>query len=104
MYGLEKDIAKNLIRTYGERSFDIMKLTVQDPYLKDRLVSNHPFLNAEILYIYKYELVQDLSDILTRRIRLGFLDEKSLYQAVILGANIIQKSYGWNQVKREQFV
>ncbi len=45
---MSEKTAKHLIKNYGERAFDVMKLTKENSDLKNLISENQLFLKAEI--------------------------------------------------------
>lgn len=56
LWDLEMDVAKYLVSSYGERANEIMKLTLKDKKLKERLIPNEPFIKAEFIYHIDQEM------------------------------------------------
>ena len=52
-YGLEKTVAKHLIKNYGKRAFDLAKLITENKEWKNKLNKNYPFILAEIGIFFK---------------------------------------------------
>jgi glycerol-3-phosphate dehydrogenase len=50
------DVAKYLVSSYGERANEILKLTLKDKSLKERLLANEPFIKAEFVYHIHQEM------------------------------------------------
>lgn len=46
----------------------------------ERLTPKYPFITAEVVYVYRYEMAQKPEDILARRFRLSFLDSQTSQQ------------------------
>lgn len=69
--------AKHLIRTYGDRSFDLIKLIEEDPKLAEKIHPDYPYILAEVTYSIRNEMALNPIDFLFRRVSLGFLDENA---------------------------
>lgn len=67
---LPEDIASHLWEAYGDRAHLVLKQGSTD-----RLVSNLPYIQAELSWAVKYEGACKIDDILYRRMRIGMLDE-----------------------------
>lgn len=73
-YGYEKSVCVHLMEAYGSRAFEVLKLTQEFP---GKLVDSHPYLVAEVIYAVRFEGARTAEDVLARRLRLAFLDDKS---------------------------
>lgn len=49
-YGLDHKVAKNMIKNYGDRSFDLAKLIDENPTLKEKIHKDLPNIKAEVVY------------------------------------------------------
>ncbi len=65
-WGLSHETASHLIKNYGAKSIEIMKLA-KEFSLEGRVCTNHPHIKAEILYAFTREYAQTLEDFFTRR-------------------------------------
>ena len=63
-FGLEPDVAYHLAKSYGSHAIDIARLAREGH--DQRLASNHPYLEAEVLYAMEEELAFNPVDILAR--------------------------------------
>ncbi|AFZ48788.1 homodimeric glycerol 3-phosphate dehydrogenase (quinone) [Cyanobacterium stanieri PCC 7202] len=68
----DEAIRHHLINYYGSRAIVIQDI-IQESGL-ERLAPQYPFITAEVIYVYRYEMAQKPEDILSRRFRLTFLD------------------------------
>jgi glycerol-3-phosphate dehydrogenase len=73
-FGFEKDVSSHLMQSYGSRAFQIAKLNQEFP---GKLAANHPYLEAEVVYAIRAEGARTIDDILSRRLRIAFLDAKA---------------------------
>lgn len=73
-FGFEKDISAHLTQSYGSRAFKVAKLSEEFP---GKLIADHPYLEAEVVYAIRVEGARTTDDILARRTRLAFLDTKA---------------------------
>ena len=101
-YNIAKDIAKNLVSTYGERAYDVLNMIHKRKDLMERLDSNHPFLKGEVLYQIKCEMAQSPIDIVVRRTRLGTLDKKAGLEALPKIVDIFGEVNSWSTSKKKQ--
>ena len=70
------DICKNLIQTYGIRAFDVAKIAKEKSKLSERIVKNLPYIKAEIYYAQKYEMIEEVDDLIVRRFGIQLIDMK----------------------------
>lgn len=71
---LPLDIGLHLARAYGGNAWKVLGYAKQG--LSGRLQEKYPFIEAEVPYCLHEELAISAEDLLYRRFRLGFLDEK----------------------------
>tara|TARA_B100000929_G_scaffold12179_1_gene10136 strand:+ start:449 stop:2083 length:1635 start_codon:yes stop_codon:yes gene_type:complete len=69
--GLGLNVIDHLISRHGDRIGEILELISARPDLADPLVSNHPYLRAEVVHAVRSEAALHLEDVLTRRTRLS---------------------------------
>ena len=71
----DQEIREHLIYYYGFRSLVIQEIMNHQGV--ERLLANYPFTSAEVVYVCRYEMAEKTDDILARRFRLSFLNEKA---------------------------
>jgi glycerol-3-phosphate dehydrogenase len=72
--GLAEELAERLLRLYGARAPDVLELAGDDPSLRmplGPLAAESGLLGAEVLYAFRSEMAQTLSDALLRRTMVG---------------------------------
>lgn len=74
VYYLDIDIAQHLHQKYGDRASRVGDLVLDEPGLAKRLHRDFPFIQAEVIYAVRYEMVGMPRDFLARRIRLEMMD------------------------------
>lgn len=72
--GLPIDIAQHLVRAYGGKARDVV-CCMNQGYSK-RLHEGFPYVEAEAVYARQHEFAVNAEDVLYRRLRLGFLDDR----------------------------
>lgn len=97
-YGIEPDIAKHLARAYGDRA-PIVAQILKDGH-SARLCDWLPYTEADVIYATLYESARTPSDILSRRVRLGFLYNQEAIAAVPRVVEIMGDLLEWNAEKR----
>jgi len=83
----------HLIRAYGDRCALILN---ENPDCSDLIHPFYPYLMAEIPYLIQNEAVERTSDLLFRRLRMGFLDEKSAQESYLKVSSVIGKIKHWS--------
>lgn len=71
-HALESDIAAHLAASYGDRAEAV--LAHGGPSHRQRLLPQHPFIEAEVLWARDREMALSAEDVLARRLRLAFTD------------------------------
>ncbi len=97
-FKLEVDVAKHLQHTYGGLARKLLS-DIPTQY-HQRLVENHPFIEAEVLYALRQEGACRVADILLRRMRLGFLDQQASLQALPRVTELMAEYYQWDEAKQ----
>lgn len=94
-YGLGKDVCTHLAKTYGSRA--PLVLEGVDPSYKEHLVAGYPYLKAEVLYAVRYECAQTAADVLSRRLRLSFLNAKAAHDVVDTVIEMMAQEFLWEK-------
>ncbi|NXO45483.1 GPDM protein, partial [Locustella ochotensis] len=105
-YGLESEVAQHLASTYGGKAFEVAKIAQVTgkrwPIVGKRLVSEFPYIEAEVVYGMK-EYARTAVDIISRRTRLAFLNVQAAHEALPRIVDIMGKELNWcEQQKKEQ--
>ncbi|XP_061571399.1 glycerol-3-phosphate dehydrogenase, mitochondrial isoform X2 [Cololabis saira] len=104
-YGLEKEVAQHLASTYGGKAFDVAKMAQVTgqrwPIVGKRLVSEFPYIEAEVLYAIR-EYACTAIDVIARRTRLGFLNVQAADEALPRIVQIMAKELDWSQEKKTE--
>jgi glycerol-3-phosphate dehydrogenase len=100
-YKLSSDIAEHLAHSYGDKSSVILALAVKNPHLQERLIPEYAFINAEIIYIVHHEYAQHATDIIARRLRLAFLDNKAAIKALPKIIDLMSHELSWDQHRKQ---
>ncbi|XP_027866820.1 glycerol-3-phosphate dehydrogenase, mitochondrial isoform X1 [Xiphophorus couchianus] len=104
-YGLEEEVAQHLATAYGGKAFDVAKMAQVTgqrwPIVGKRLVSEFPYIEAEVLYAIK-EYACTAIDVMARRTRLGFLNVQAADEALPRIVQIMGKELNWSQEKRTE--
>ncbi|NXR47702.1 GPDM protein, partial [Hippolais icterina] len=105
-YGLESEVAQHLASTYGGKAFEVAKIAQVTgkrwPIVGKRLVSEFPYIEAEVVYGVK-EYARTAVDIISRRTRLAFLNVQAAHEALPRIVDIMGRELNWcEQKKKEQ--
>ncbi|RMF56569.1 MAG: glycerol-3-phosphate dehydrogenase/oxidase, partial [Calditrichaeota bacterium] len=92
-----------LISVYGTRFKDVLRLTEQEPALRQRICPNNPDIKAQIVFSVQNELPQTLADIYLRRTGIGTSACKGL-DCAREGAKLMGKLLGWRRKRVKQEV
>jgi len=90
-----------LLRIYGTRSSSILNLIGEDPSLAKAFDSETGAIAAEVIFAFKHEMAQTLSDCLLRRTMVG-LNSTCGLDAVEAAADIARQYLGWPEGRVEQ--
>lgn len=104
-YGLESEVAQHLASTYGDKAFEVAKIAQVTgkrwPIVGKRLVSEFPYIEAEVIYGVK-EYARTAVDIISRRTRLAFLNVQAAEEALPRIVDIMGKELNWNEQKKKE--
>ncbi|KAM4626424.1 glycerol-3-phosphate dehydrogenase, mitochondrial [Discoglossus pictus] len=104
-YGLESEVAQHLASTYGDKAFEVAKFAKVTgkrwPIVGKRLVSEFPYIEAEIKYALR-EYACTAVDVISRRTRLAFLNVQAAEEALPRIVDIMGKELNWNEQKRKE--
>jgi glycerol-3-phosphate dehydrogenase len=94
--GLPDATSDRLLRIYGTRSYAVTNLIAQDPSLGEVFDPETGAIAAEVVFAFRHELAQTLSDCLLRRTMVG-LNSTCGLDAVEGAAKIAQKHLAWSE-------
>ncbi|XP_068101859.1 glycerol-3-phosphate dehydrogenase, mitochondrial isoform X2 [Hyperolius riggenbachi] len=104
-YGLESEVAQHLAATYGDKAFEVAKMAKVTgkrwPIVGKRLVSEFPYIEAEVKYALK-EYACTAIDVLSRRTRLAFLNVQAAEEALLRIVDIMAKELNWKDQKKKE--
>ncbi|XP_009999376.1 PREDICTED: glycerol-3-phosphate dehydrogenase, mitochondrial [Chaetura pelagica] len=104
-YGLESEVAQHLASTYGDKAFEVAKIAQVTgrrwPVAGKRLVSEFPYIEAEVVYAVK-EYARTAVDVISRRTRLAFLNVQAAEEALPRVVDIMGKQLGWSEQKKKE--
>uniref|UniRef100_A0A8C3K513 Glycerol-3-phosphate dehydrogenase n=1 Tax=Calidris pygmaea TaxID=425635 RepID=A0A8C3K513_9CHAR len=104
-YGLESEVAQHLAATYGDKAFEVAKIAQVTgkrwPIVGKRLVSEFPYIEAEVVYGVK-EYARTAVDMISRRTRLAFLNVQAAEEALPRIVDIMAKELNWSEQKKKE--
>ncbi|NXO30585.1 GPDM protein, partial [Cisticola juncidis] len=104
-YGLESEVAQHLASTYGGKAFEVAKIAQVTgkrwPIVGKRLVSEFPYIEAEVVYGVR-EYARTAVDIISRRTRLAFLNVQAAHEALPRIVDIMAKELNWCEHKKKE--
>ncbi len=93
---LEENIADHLYQQYGKGAIQILEMIQKDKSLSKRIIDENDFINAEILYVLRYEFTPHLIDVFCRRTEMSlWIHHRRASEAAEKVAEIMQKEYSW---------
>jgi glycerol-3-phosphate dehydrogenase len=99
--GLPEAKSDRLLRIYGTRSLTVSDLIAEEVSLAEVFDSETGAMAAEIVFAFKHELAQTLSDCLLRRTMVGLNSTCGLNVVEAVG-RIAQKHLDWSETRIEQ--
>ncbi|MFB0910406.1 MAG: glycerol-3-phosphate dehydrogenase C-terminal domain-containing protein, partial [Flavobacterium sp.] len=98
---------KNHLHIYGTDIPEILELQRQEPELKKKLHPNYDYTMAEVVWAIRYEMARTIDDVLSRRVRLLFLDARAAIAVTEkvgqLLANELGRDEDWKENQITQF-
>ncbi|MGH2753245.1 MAG: glycerol-3-phosphate dehydrogenase/oxidase [Actinomycetota bacterium] len=94
--GLSPEAIANLVRCYGDRSLAVMDIAAQED-LAGPLVPGAQPTAAEVAYCARYEMVQTLSDLLSRRTRLALTDPAAGIGRSSRAPSLLARELRWDE-------
>lgn len=99
--GLGDHVVQNLVRCYGDRALDVLDVA-QSEGLTQPLVPGFEPIGAEALYCARAEMATHLSDVLTRRTRLGLIDPAGGVGPGSTAAAVMGGHFSWSRRERKR--
>jgi glycerol-3-phosphate dehydrogenase len=92
---------KNHLYIYGTDIPKILELQKQEPELNQRLHPDYDYTMAEVAWAIRYEMARTIDDVLSRRVRLLFLDARAAIAASEKVAQLLAKELGRDEAWAE---
>lgn len=104
-FGLETDVARHLVESYGDRAWTVASLSepthVRFPVRGLRISPLYPFVDGEVRYAVRHEYAQTAVDVLARRTRLAFLNAQAALDALPTVIDLMAEELGWDKGRRD---
>jgi glycerol-3-phosphate dehydrogenase len=98
--GLTDELAERLLRLYGARAPEVLEMAGEDPSLRMPLSEwatvETGLLGAEVIYAFRREMAQTLSDVLLRRTMVGLGPRVGL-DVDEAAARVAVEHLGWSE-------
>jgi glycerol-3-phosphate dehydrogenase len=95
------------LKRYGLNSHKIQKIVDDNPNLGDRLHQEYPYIKAEVVWSTREEMAIKVEDVLSRRLRVLFLDARAALEMAPLVAQLMASELGkdekWIKSELEDF-
>ena len=105
--GLAEELAERLLKLYGVRAPDVLELAGDDDSLKTPLSTpasaEAGMIGAEVLYAFRREMAEKLSDVLLRRTMVGMGPDVGL-DVDEAAAQVAVRHLGWTEERAEREV
>eukprot|EP01136_Pigoraptor_vietnamica_P034681 Opistho-1_new@98950 len=96
---LDQLTVEHLVSTYGKDALAVIDLVEQNHELAERICLDFPAIMAEVPYCFANEMAMTLDDMLSRRIRLGFVDQQQCLQSAPKVASLIGALGYWDGLR-----
>ena len=97
--GLPVAAAERLLKIYGARAEEVLKLASEDRGLRETFSKISGAIAAEVVFSFREELAQTLTDCLWRRTMVG-MNEAAGLDSVEAAASVARKYLGWDERAR----
>ena len=97
---LDATVAEHLVHAYGDDALEILDLIAAEPSLGERLISDLPYLRAEVIHACRAEMALTLEDLLSRRLRIAVEDRTRGLGVTAEVAALMAQELGWSDEER----
>ena len=94
-FGIDAECAKWLMRRHGDRIDQVFQLVKETPQLAACIISELPFIYADLILCARDEMAVHLSDLLRRRVPLLILAKLNAAELRHL-AELVAPELGWD--------
>ncbi|MBU6146796.1 MAG: glycerol-3-phosphate dehydrogenase/oxidase [Actinomycetales bacterium] len=96
-FGVAPEVVDHLLRRHGDRTEDVLSLTVADPSLAERLDPTARYLRAEVVHAAQQEGARSVADVLERRTRLAVETRDAGSSLADDVAALLAPTLGWDE-------
>ena len=104
-FGVETDVAKHLVESYGDRAWTVAALSsptnMRFPVRGVKISPLYPFVDGEVRYAVRHEYAQTAVDVLARRTRLAFLNAQAALEALPTIIDLMAEELNWDGKRKE---
>ncbi|MFX1376595.1 MAG: glycerol-3-phosphate dehydrogenase/oxidase [Promethearchaeota archaeon] len=98
---LEEYVADHIYQQYGKGALKILEIIENNESLKEKILNDHYFIKAEIIYCLRYEMTPHLIDLFCRRTEMFlWISHKNAYEVAVTVADIMAAEYNWDEDKK----
>jgi glycerol-3-phosphate dehydrogenase len=97
--GLDPATIDHIVASYAADTGTVLDIIEQEPTMAERICADFPALMAEVVYCVSREMAVCLEDLLFRRLRLGFLNQKQTLESAPKVAALMQELLGWDNYR-----
>ncbi|GAD97965.1 glycerol-3-phosphate dehydrogenase [Paecilomyces variotii No. 5] len=104
-FGLETDVAKHLVESYGDRAWQVAALSSATehrfPARGKRISPLYAFVDGEVRYAVRHEYAQTAVDVIARRTRLAFLNAQAAMEALPTVIDLMGAELKWDDKRKD---
>jgi len=94
--GLDQRVIEHLEFNFGGNARGVLDVIGEDPALGEKIISDLPYLRAEVIYACRAEMAQTLEDVLARRTRIMLEDADRGAGVAEPVATLMARELGWS--------
>jgi glycerol-3-phosphate dehydrogenase len=98
--GLQNEVARHLVATYGTEVPRMLRLLEEDPTLAERITPDLPVIKAQAVHAVRHEMALTLEDVLDRRTHVLTLAADQGLSAAEPVADLMAAELGWTPEER----
>ena len=102
IHGHRNDVSGGELAVYGSDEAFIQKMVAENPQLGERIIAEHPYIYAEVVWAVRNEMARTVEDVLARRLRVLFLDAKAAMDMAPAVAAVISAELGFDKDWEEE--
>ncbi|XP_059090144.1 glycerol-3-phosphate dehydrogenase, mitochondrial-like isoform X2 [Tigriopus californicus] len=104
--GFDSQVAQHLSETYGDRAFNVAKYATitgkRWPIVGNRLHDEYPYIAAEVRYAVIHEYAATAVDVVSKRLRLSFLNVQAAEEALPKIVDIMGQELNWSKAEKQK--